>query len=254
MLTTRMQSSNPILRSESFQSVFQFPGSSAMSIQGTVQKTFLALMILMATAFGTALLPGQILPGVPMNVLAIGAAIIGLVLVLIISFNSKLAPALVPVYAAVEGVFLGSVSYTYEALSPGIVMNAVLLTSATAVAMLVSYQTGLIQVSDTFRRVIMVATMGLCLTYVLSMVLGIFGVNIPFIYSASPIGIGFSLLVVGLAALNLVLDFDMVAALAKQGAPRHMEWMGALTILVTLVWLYLEFLRLLLKLSNSSRN
>ena len=150
-------------------------------------------------------------------------------------------------------VFLGCVSLLFNQRYPGIVLNAVGLTLGVLVAMLAAYSSGLIRPSENVKMAIVAGTGGIALLYLASMTLGFFGVSMPFIHDSGPIGIGFSLLVVALAAANLVLDFDFIESGAAKGAPKYMEWYGAFGLLVTLVWLYLEILRLLSKLQGKDR-
>ena len=158
-----------------------------------------------------------------------------------------------PLYAAFEGLLLGGLSLVFEARYPGIVINAVGLTLGTLAVLLLAYSSGLIRPSENFKLGVVAATGAVALLYFVSMVMGFFGKTIPFIHDSGPIGIGFSLFVVGLAALNLVLDFDFIERGAAMGAPKYMEWFGAFGLLVTLVWLYVEILRLLAKLQDRRR-
>jgi uncharacterized YccA/Bax inhibitor family protein len=149
-----------------------------------------------------------------------------------------------------EGLFLGGISSIFEAQFPGIVIQAVGLTLGTLVGLLFAYKSGLIKVTENFKLGVAAATGGIFLIYMASFVLGFFGVGIPFIHESGLIGIGFSLVVVVIAALNLVLDFDFIERGAEAGAPKYMEWYGAFGLMVTLIWLYLEMLRLLAKLRS----
>jgi uncharacterized YccA/Bax inhibitor family protein len=177
----------------------------------------------------------------------------GLVTALVTIFKHTAAPYTTPLYAGFEGLLLGGLSLLFETRYPGIVINAVGLTFGTLAVLLAAYSTGLIRPSERFKLGIVAATGGIGLLYLVSMVMGFFGHSIPFIHDSGPIGIAFSLFVVGIAALNLVLDFDFIEKGAAMGAPRYMEWVGAFGLLVTLVWLYLEILRLLAKLQDRRR-
>jgi uncharacterized YccA/Bax inhibitor family protein len=177
----------------------------------------------------------------------------GFVIALVTVFKKEWAPFTTPLYAAFEGVFLGVVSLFFNVAYPGIVFNAVGLTFGVLAALLAAYSSGLIRPSENVKLGIAAATGGIALVYLVSMGLGFFGKSIPLIHGSGPIGIGFSLLVVGIAALNLVLDFDFIESGAQRGAPKYMEWYGAFGLLVTLVWLYLEILRLLAKLQGKGR-
>lgn len=246
------RTSNPALSAKSFGG---FVGTrpvagttGAMTIQGTVDKTAILLAIVVATAIW----PWRLLvqshdPAAVLPLLGLGL-IGGLVTSIVTIFAKRWAAVTAPLYAACEGLVLGGLSAMYEVRYPGIVFQGIALTLGTMVAMLVIYRTGAIRVTDKFRMGVIAATGGIALVYLMSMLLGLFGVNVGFIYSAGPLGIGISLLVVGVAALNLVLDFDFVDRASKQGAPKVMEWYGAFALVVTLVWLYLELLRLLSKL------
>jgi uncharacterized YccA/Bax inhibitor family protein len=186
------------------------------------------------------------------------AGIGGFILALITIFRPSLAPWTSPVYAAFEGVFLGTFSCLIEASlskklggqSPGIAIQAVSMTAGTLFVMLFVYATRLIQVTDRLRAGIVSATGALCLVYLIAWVATLFGAHVPFINDPSPIGIGFSVFVVGLAAFNLLLDFDFIEQGERAGAPKYMEWYGAFGLMVTLIWLYLEILRLLRKLND----
>ena len=153
-------------------------------------------------------------------------------------------------YAVFEGLFLGGISATFEALYPGVVMQAVGLTFATLFSLLGAYKSGMIKPTENFRLMIVSATMGIAVLYAISFVMSMFGSGIGFIHSNGLFGIGFSLFVVGIAAMNLVLDFDFIEDGAERGAPRYMEWFGAFALMVTLIWLYLEMLRLLAKIRS----
>lgn len=242
------RSGNPTLKENTFQRAGHFSGQEAMTIQGTVNKSFITLAILLGTAFTawTMFFNGQ------QNVLGlgIGGAVVGFVLALIISFKPTTAPILVPVYAACKGLFLGAISASYAYLYEGIVIQAAMLTMCIFAALLVAYRFRIIQATKNFRLGVFAATAGIMLVYLLSFVLGFFGITVPYLHDNSLIGIGISVFIVVIAALNLVLDFDFIESGAEQGAPKYMEWYGAFGLLVTLVWLYLEILRLLSKLAS----
>jgi uncharacterized YccA/Bax inhibitor family protein len=171
----------------------------------------------------------------------------GLILALVTVFKKTWAPITAPIYALLEGLALGGISAVFEARFPGIVLQAVGLTFGTLAALLVAYRSGLIKVTDNFRLGVVAATGGIFVVYLVDMVLRFFGVNIPFIHEGGMIGIGFSIFVVIIAALNLVLDFDFIESGVSARAPKYMEWFGAFALMVTLIWLYLEILRLLAK-------
>ena len=166
-------------------------------------------------------------------------------------FKKTRAPVTAPLYALSQGLFLGAISAIFDLQFPGIVIQAVGLTMGTLASLLVLYKTGIIKPTENFRLMIVSATMGIALLYIVSMVMNMFGSSgIGFIHSNGLFGIGFSLFVVAIAALNLVLDFDFIEQGSEQGAPKYMEWFGAFSLMVTLIWLYLEMLRLLAKLRS----
>jgi len=222
--------------------------SGTMTVDGTIHKAGILAVILMicfgitwsAISHGTV---GYTLP-------AFGGSIAGLILVLIISFKPDTAPYLSPAYAAVEGAFIAAVSYLLEMRFPGIAIQAALLTIATLFAMLVAYRTGLIVVNNTFRAVIVGAIMAIAVFYIVGMVCMLFGYTLPgFGISGSLLAIGIQLVIAVVAALTLALDFDMIAQSAGS-APKYMEWYGAFSLMVTLVWLYITLLRLLANLRS----
>lgn len=227
--------------------------SQAMTVDGTVNKTGLLLLITFAAAAFTwqkaitALAMGDVSsvqPWIWVGLLA------GFGVAMATIFKPQWAPTTAPLYAVLEGLALGAISAFFEARFPGIVTTAIFATFATLGAMLLAYKTGLIKVTDTFRKVIFYATGGIMLYYLAAIILGFFGINVPLIHETGPMGIAFSLFVVVIAAMNLALDFDFIEKASAQGAPKHMEWFGAFTLLMTLVWLYIEMLHLLSKLRD----
>ena len=246
-----MRTSNPIFNENTFSRYAYLTGAdpgTLMTVRGTANKCFALLALAMVT-FGLtwyAVLqrgPQAIFPYM------IGAAIGGLVLALVIAFKVHLAPVLSPVYALVEGIVLGGLSSVLEMRFPGIAFQAVGITMGVFLAMLLVYRSGLIKVTQKFAMGVVAATGGIALIYIVSMVSSwAFGYQIPFIHEGGPIGVAFSLFVMVIAALNLVLDFDLIEQGVKQGAPKEMEWYGAFGLMVTLFWLYIEALRLLSKL------
>jgi uncharacterized YccA/Bax inhibitor family protein len=239
-----------------FDQVYGAPRSLVTTVQGTMSKTFLLLGILS----GTALWSWHAMAAESLSMGVIPAAgIAGFILAMITIFKPTVSPWTAPVYAAMEGVFLGAISHIIEVQKfaegyPGIAMQAVMLTAGTLLIMLFLYGSGTIRVTERLRAGIIMATGAVFVFYMISMLLRLFGVAVPFGLGANPvISIGFSLFVVGLAAFNLLLDFDFIEEAARRGAPKYMEWYGAFGLIVTLVWLYLEILRLLQKM-NSSRD
>ena len=174
----------------------------------------------------------------------------GFVVALVTIFKKSWAPITAPIYALLEGLVLGGISAMTELRFPGIPMQAVGLTFGTLVALLLVYRAGIIKVTDNFRLGVVAATGGIALFYIATMIMGFFGVRFPSVFGAGPLGIGISVFVVIVAALNLVLDFDLIERGAQMGAPKYMEWYGAFALIVTLIWLYLEILRLLQKLRS----
>jgi uncharacterized YccA/Bax inhibitor family protein len=225
-------------------------GEERMTLQGSINKSFLLLVVLLAGAFwpwSQYLSTGDAsVVGTPLLVGALG----GFVLAMIISFKANLAPVLSIPYAALEGLALGSISALLERKYPGIAIQAVGLTFAVFAVMLLAYKLNIIRATERFRSVVIGATGAIALVYIVSMVLGFFHVAVPLLNSSSPLGIVVSLVIVGVAALNLILDFDFIESGAAQGAPRYMEWYAAFGLLVTMVWLYLEILRLLSKMRD----
>lgn len=241
------RSGNPTLRDNTFERPDAYSGMEVMTINGTVNKAFITLIILIGSAFSTWMLYFDGYNVLPM---AIGGALVGFVLALITSFKPKASPILVPLYAIAEGMFVGAISAQYEVTTGGITLQAVLLTMGVFLALLFAYKSRIIKATENFKLGVFAATGGIALVYLISMVLGFFGIQMPFLHESSWIGIGISLVIVVVAALNLVLDFDFIENGANHGAPKYMEWYGAFGLMVTLVWLYLEMLRLLAKLSS----
>jgi uncharacterized YccA/Bax inhibitor family protein len=237
-----MRSGNPALRGDLFTGARAHDVGKAMTIQGTVNKTFILLGI---AVFGAMLVwrnPAGFLP------FMIPAAIGGFIAALVTIFKKEIAHITAPVYAGLEGIFLGGISAIFEAQYPGIVIQAVTLTFGTLFCLLVAYKSRMIQVTQNFRLGVVAATGGIALIYFISIIMSFFGARIPLIHESGPLGIGFSLFVVVIAAFNLVLDFDFIEKGAEYGAPKYMEWYGAFGLVVTLIWLYLEMLRLLGKI------
>lgn len=242
-----LRSGNPTLTADTFTRVPRAIGEEAMTINGTVGKTGLALLILIAAASWTW---NKGLQGELPMVLVWGGAIGGFIVAMVTVFKKTWAPNTTPLYAALEGLALGGISSIFELKYPGIVSQAVFLTFGTLGALLLAYRSGVIKATENFKLGVVAATGGIAILYVLSFVLGMFGITVPLIHSNGTFGILFSVFVVIVAALNLVLDFDFIEEGAEKGAPKYMEWYGAFGLLVTLVWLYLEILHLLSKLRS----
>ena len=255
-----MRTSNPALNENIFSRTGLADGQ-VMTIQGAVNKTLVLLALVLVSAgwiWGKIIQPTQVL-GYSAPELArqnqsavlpfiIGGGIIGFIFALITIFKKEWSMVTAPVYAVAEGLVLGGISAFFEMRYPGIVMQAVGLTFGTLFCLLMAYKSGLIRVTDKFRLGVVAATGAIALFYFVTFILGFFNMTVPFVNGGGIFGIGFSLFVVGIAALNLVLDFDMIERGADAGAPKYMEWYCAFGLMVTLIWLYMEMLRLLAKL------
>jgi uncharacterized YccA/Bax inhibitor family protein len=251
-----MKTSNPALGSKTFQNL---PGAgygglvdaaNRMSVSGTVHKTGILLVCAMATAAWVWHLFMQSRDMADVAPWLMLGAFGGFVMAMVTVFKKDWSPVTAPLYALLEGLVLGGLSAIFELRYPGIAFQAVGLTFGTLFVLLMAYTSGLIKVTDKLRLGIVAATGGIMLFYLAEMILGFFHVQFLAINGSGPMGIVFSLVVVGIAALNLVLDFDFIEQGASYGAPKYMEWYGAFGIMVTLVWLYLEILRLLSKMRS----
>ena len=248
-----MPSGNPVLRDKAFQGL-PVTGER-MTMNGTITRTALLLALAVITGDWTWQRFADMAAGGDMAaaMAAItpfmwGGLLVGLVLALVTTFAQRWSGITAPLYAIAEGFALGGISAVMNLRFPGIVLQAVMLTVGVLAVMLLAYTSGWIKVTDKFRMGVVAATGGIALLYIVDIALRAFtSIQIPFIHETGAIGIGFSLLVVGLAALNLVLDFDLINRATAQGAPKYMEWYGAFALMVTLVWLYMELLRLLSK-------
>jgi uncharacterized YccA/Bax inhibitor family protein len=235
-----LKSSNPALTSRSFKDLERV-SNRVMTLTGTVQKTGILLLLLLVSGYWSW---GSQSIGALAGLGAIGGFIIALVTV----FKKHWSPITAPLYAVFQGLFLGSTSALFEATYPGIVVQAVALTAGTLFALLGAYQSGFIRATENFKLGIVAATGGICIVYLAQFILGFFGVL--FLSTSGPFSIVFSLVVVVIAALNLVMDFDFIEQGVAQGAPDYMEWFSAFGLMVTLIWLYIEILRLLAKLRS----
>ena len=242
-----LRSGNPTLRPKTFESVGNtFDAALAMTLQGTVNKTgFLLMLVAISAAFTWNGYRTD--PASSVSWLLLGS-IGGFVVAMVTVFKKEWAIVTAPIYAVLEGLLLGAISAFFEAAYHGIAIQAVGLTFGTLVVLLLAYTSGLVKPSENFKLGIIAATGGIALLYITTLLLSFAGVRIPYIYENGIIGILFSLFVVVIAALNLVLDFDLIETGVASGAPKYMEWYCAFGLLVTLVWLYLEILRLLSKL------
>jgi uncharacterized YccA/Bax inhibitor family protein len=244
-----MRTSNPALNERAFQGERAVLGE-AMTLQGTVNKTGVLLICAVATAAWTWNIflhshsPQSVMP------LALLGGIGGLIVAMVTIFKKQWAGITAPIYALLEGLVLGSISAMLEVRFPGIAIQAVSLTFGTLVILLLAYRSGLIAVTEKFRLGVIAATGGIALFYIVEIVLGFFGIHFTAVNGSGAIGIGFSVFVVIIAALNLVLDFDFIETGVRVGAPKYMEWYGAFGLMVTLIWLYFEILRLLSKIRS----
>ncbi|WP_421918101.1 Bax inhibitor-1/YccA family protein [Marinifilum sp.] len=247
------KSSNPVLSEKIFQNSRAEAYIETMTINGTVNKIAMLLLFVVAAASftwgmvsvtGTGEITSSVYPWM------IGGAIGGFILALVTVFKPKISPYTAPFYALFEGLFLGGISALMNAAYPGIVIQAVGLTFGTLFAMLFAYKTGWIKVTQKFRSGLIAATGGVMLFYLVTWIMNMFGIGNGFYYGSSLMSIGISLVIVVIAALNLVLDFDFIEKGAQSGAPKYMEWYGAFGLMVTLIWLYIELLRLLAKIAS----
>ena len=242
-----MRSGNPALTADTFATFPVVSDNQVMTIGGTVNKTALSLLILMVTA---SFVWNRGAADPSLWTLTLIGVIGGFLMAMATVFKKTWAPFTTPLYAGLQGLALGGISVVFETTYPGIVSQAVFLTFGTLGALLIAYRSGVIRATENFKLGVAAATGGIAILYLLSFVLGFFGMSVPLIHSGGTFGILFSVFVVVIAALNLVLDFDFIEQGAERRAPKHMEWYGAFGLLVTLVWLYLEILRLLAKLQS----
>ncbi|MFO0983524.1 MAG: Bax inhibitor-1/YccA family protein [Planctomycetota bacterium] len=242
-----MRTANPALNDRAFANLEAAPAGQVMTIAGTVNKTAILLgLLVVAASFTWRAVSGQ--GAGALGPWLIGGMLGALVISMVTIWKREWAPVTAPIYALCEGLLLGAISAVFESRYPGIAIQAVTATFGTLACLLIAYRSGLIKPTENFKLGVIAATGAICLVYLLSFVLRLFGVSMGFIHDAGPIGILVSVAITVVAALNLVLDFDYIEAGAARGAPRYMEWYAAFGLLVTLVWLYLEILRLLSKL------
>ena len=241
-----LRSTNPVLKESAFAGAI--PTGETMTIQGTVNKTGLLLLFVVATAAWTWGLshsptPEAVYPWM------FGGAIGGFVVALVTIFKKEWSPISAPIYALLEGLFLGGISAIFEKSYPGIAMQAISLTFGVLFVLLLAYKMRIVQATRGFKLGVIAATGGIAIVYLINMVMSLFfHTQMSFLYASTPLGIGISLFVVIIASLNLIIDFDMIETGARMGAPKYMEWYGAFGLMVTLIWLYMEMLRLLSKI------
>ncbi len=246
-----MESSNPTLNEKTFGAAQVGVGEPAMTLQGTINKTLVLLAIVMATALWTWSKTFETSSSV--FLIGTGAFFVAMILGFVTVFRPQWSGITAPIYAACQGLFLGNYSAYFEMHYHlyGIAVQAVGLTFTVMLAMLLAYKTGWIQATPMFIRGLTIATIGIAIFYGIVMIASMFGIHQPgFLYQGTALGIGFSLFVVGIAALNLILDFNFIEQGSRQGLAKYMEWYGAFSLMVTLIWLYLEILRLLAKISR----
>lgn len=245
-----MRTSNPAFRNAVFTRARPLAGEGVMTLGGTVAKTF----VLFALAAGSTLYTWRqvdLTNGGMLGTLLLAGTLGGFVTALVLIFNPRLAPWLAPLYAVLEGLALGGISAVYNARYRGLPAEAVMLTFATALGMLMLYRFGVIRATARFRAVLLTASLALVAYYLIDIVAGFFGTGLPLVNSATPLGIAFSVVACCIAAFFFILDFDMVEEGVRAGAPKHLEWYGGFSILMTAIWLYLEILRLLGKVRRS---
>ena len=241
-LNTFGRSGNPAFTKNFGESAYDLPLNQRMTLDGAVNKTGILLSLCFAGAFVGWNIPALTMP----------AWIIGIILGFVTIFRSPAkSGSTAPLYALSQGIFLGGITLFFEAQFPGIGIQAIGLTFGILASLLFCYKSGLIKPTENFRLMVVSATMGIVLLYFISIMMSLFGGGgIPLIHSNGLFGIGFSLFVVSIAALNLVLDFDYIEEGAEKGMPKYMEWYGAFALMLTLIWLYIEILRLLAKLRS----
>ncbi|MDD3034826.1 MAG: Bax inhibitor-1/YccA family protein [Bacteroidales bacterium] len=247
---------NPVLSEKIFRTNQATSASTGtMTVKGTATKSLILILMILAGAMYTWKIAYEAINPASLQPWMWGGVIGGFVVAMIISFKPIWAQYLAPIYAVLEGLFLGAISAVFSqafaATAPGIVMNATLLTILTAVVMLIIYRTNLIKVDGKFARIMSIAIGAIALYYIVSMVLSLFGVNLTMLHNSGPLSIGISLVIIGVAAFSLLLDYEFIVRASESGAPKYMEWYGAFGLMVTLVWLYLEILKILAKFAGN---
>lgn len=246
---------NPVLNESIFKKQpFAYANTNVMTVGGTATKTLLLLLMVIAGAAYTWKLYYNATNPQSITGWMFGGLIVAFILAMIISFKPKTAQFLAPIYAAGEGLALGGLSAIFNEqfalTAPNIVINAVALTMVTALVMLTVYRSGMIKVNGTFMKVLSIAMISILVFYLGSWIVSLFGVNLAMLHNSSPLSIGISLVIVAVAAFSLLADYEFIRQASAAGAPKYMEWYGAFGLTVTLVWLYLEILKLLAKFAN----
>ncbi len=244
-----MRSSNPVMTGKIYEKAGNAATGSAMTINGTINKIGLMLVLVIAAASYTWNMVMGDDPG-RAGTMAIIGGIGGFVMALVTIFSPKSSSYTAPVYAILEGMFLGAISAVINERYPGVAFQAVLLTSGTLFTMLFLYRSGRIRATPKFRRGVMMATGAVFFAYMISWLMSLFGMSMGFMHSSGPLGIVINLVIIGVAAMNLILDFDFIEKGSRMGAPKYMEWYGAFGLMVTLIWLYIEFLRLFSRIAG----
>ena len=242
------KTSNPTL-GEGILNRFAFSATDRpMTVQGSINKTALLLALVIAgAAFTWSRVMTSVESGVAVGIRGwmIGGSVVAFILAIVISFRQNLAPVLSPIYAICEGLFIGAISAFFEVKYSGLVLRAVLLTFSVMFALLFLYKMRIVRATERFRTILITATAGIAIAYLITFIISLFGVNMSFMYGRGSLGLIVSIGVVAVAALNLVLDFDFIENGAESNLPAYFEWYGAFGLMVTLVWLYIEILRLL---------
>ena len=245
-----LRTSNPTLSEKAFQSVdFSRSTNETMTIRGTINKAIILLLLSIASA--AWIWSNVNTPEFPLQAWIVGGSIGGFIAALVVIFKKSWAGYVAPIYALLEGLFLGAISAIFNEAYPGIVIQAVALTLGVMFIMLIAYQSGWIKMTRKLRAIIVGSTAAIALVYLLFFIISLFGVNISFMYDSSPLGIIISLIVVAVAAFNFLLDFEVIEKGAQANLPKYMEWYSAFGLMVTLVWLYIEMLRLLARFANN---
>lgn len=247
--------SNPVLSERVFQKESVLSQSGTMTVKGTAMKSLVLVLMVLAGASYTWKVFFEAINPATVNPWMWGGAIGGFITAIIISFKPHLAQYLAPVYAVLQGLFLGAISAMFNAAfavtAPGIVMNATLLTITTALVMLLVYRMNIIKVDGKFAKIMIIAIGAIAFYYIISIVLSMFGVNLTMLQDSGPLSIGISIVIVLVAAFSLLMDFNFIEKASAAGAPKYMEWYGAFGLMVTLIWLYLEILKLLAKFAGN---
>lgn len=247
--------SNPVLSERIFQKESVTSSTATMTVKGTAMKSLVLVFMVLAGASYTWKIYYEAINTAAVNPWMWGGAIGGFITAIIISFKPQLAQYLSPIYAVLQGLFLGGISAMFNAAfaqtAPGIVMNATLLTILTALVMLLVYRMNIIKVDGKFAKMMIIAIGAIAFYYFISIILGMFGVNLTMLHNSGPLSIGISIVIVLVAAFSLLLDFNFIEKASAAGAPKYMEWYGAFGLMVTLIWLYLEILKLLAKFAGN---